>query len=51
MTELSKLTKKMTKIEKEFETVNTKAVVVKARLLKKARSIEKRIAKLRGVDT
>ena len=50
MTELAKLTRKMAKVEKEFETVNTKAVVTKARLLKKARSIEKKINKLRGID-
>jgi len=51
MMELKKLTHKLTKLEREFESMNTKAVVVKARLLKKARSIEKRIAKLRGVNT
>jgi len=51
MMELKKLTHKLTKLEREFESMNTKAVVVKARLLKKARSIEKKIAKLRGVDT
>ena len=48
MTELQKLTKKLSKIEKAYEIANKDAVIVRARLLKKAVSVEKKIRKLTG---
>lgn len=45
---LKKLNKKLTKLEREYEAVNENAVIKRERIMKKHRSVEKKIRKLTG---